>query len=444
MRFADRRDAGQQLARRLGNLRDKAVVVLALPRGGVPVAAEVAAALHAPLEVFVARKLGAPGRPELGIGAVAEGDVVVLDDRAGPLRGSSRRLRATTAAEQAELARRVRCYRGDRALPQLRGRTVVLVDDGLATGATARAALTALRAHAPARLVLAVPVAPPAAVAELAMQADEVIAVHTPHDFTAVGRWYDNFDQTTDDEVLALLRRAQAVADEPLAGGASSRTVRIAVGDHELDADVTVPPACRGAVVFAHGSGSGRASPRNRSVASALQAARLATVLADLLTTAEQERDRRTGELRFDIGLLAMRLAGITTWTAADPAIGQPVCGLYGASTGAAAALAVAAEHPDLVAAVVSRGGRPDLAGDALGSVRAPTLLIVGSNDPTVLRLNRESAQRLTAAAVDLAVVPGVTHLFGEPGALEQVAHLAVGHFERHVPSAGRPTAPPA
>ncbi|MDQ3537476.1 MAG: phosphoribosyltransferase, partial [Actinomycetota bacterium] len=127
MRFADRRDAGQQLARRLGNLRDKAVVVLALPRGGVPVAAEVAAALHAPLEVFVARKLGAPGRPELGIGAVAEGDVVVLDDRAGPLRGSSRRLRATTAAEQAELARRVRCYRGDRALPQLRGRTVVLV-----------------------------------------------------------------------------------------------------------------------------------------------------------------------------------------------------------------------------------------------------------------------------------------------------------------------------
>ena len=439
-RFSDRHDAGKQLARRLEDLRDQDVVVLALPRGGVPVAAEVAAALHAPLEVFVARKLGAPGRPELGIGAVAEGDVVVLDERAGPWRGNSRQLRDTTEAEQAELARRVRCYRGERALPPLRGRTVVLVDDGLATGGTARAALTALRTHAPARLVLAVPVAPPAAVSQLATQADEVIALHTPDDFTAVGRWYDNFAQTTDDEVLALLGStrsgpfspSEAIGHKTLFSStepvrhkitdvsqaleaAGTRGVRIAVDDCELAADVTVPSACRGGVVFAHGSGSGRSSPRNRSVAAALQKAGLATVLADLL---------------------ARRLAGLAAWAAADPAIGQPTVGLFGASTGAAAALRVAAEHPELVVAVVSRGGRPDLAGAALGDVSAPTLLIVGGNDHTVLRLNRDSAARVTAA-VDLAVVPGATHLFEEPGALEQVAQLAVDHFAAHLPTAG-------
>jgi putative phosphoribosyl transferase len=207
VRFTDRHDAGRQLAERLAPLRDSKPVVLALPRGGVPVAVEVAKALNAPLEVFVARKLGAPGRPELGIGAIAEGGVVVLDERAGPWRGDDDQLRATTAAEQAELERRVDRYRGGRPLPSLAGATVVLVDDGLATGGTARAALAALSEHRPGRLILAVPVAPPATVQRLAAEADEIVALHTPAVFRAVGQWYRHFDQTSDAEVLELLGR---------------------------------------------------------------------------------------------------------------------------------------------------------------------------------------------------------------------------------------------
>jgi pimeloyl-ACP methyl ester carboxylesterase len=202
------------------------------------------------------------------------------------------------------------------------------------------------------------------------------------------------------------------------------QSLRILLGDTALEADFAVPEVALGVVLFAHGSGSGRHSPRNRYVAEELQNAGLATVLADLITREEELIDSRTAELRFDIGLLAGRVLALTDWIAGyEPTSGLGV-GLFGASTGAAAALVAAAERPDAVKAVVSRGGRPDLAGDYLRVVRQPTLLIVGERDPVVVDLNRE-AMRLLAGEKRLEIVPGATHLFEEPGALELVARLA-------------------
>jgi pimeloyl-ACP methyl ester carboxylesterase len=205
-----------------------------------------------------------------------------------------------------------------------------------------------------------------------------------------------------------------------------------------LEADVVVPERARGVVLFAHGSGSSRHSPRNRYVAAELQAAGLATVLADLLTPAEEHVDARTAELRFDIGLLATRLADLTDWLGQyEPTEGLGI-GLFGASTGAAAALVAAATRPDSVHAVVSRGGRPDLAGDYLRLVRQPTLLIVGARDTVVIELNRE-AMRQMPGEVRLEMVPGASHLFEETGALEQVARLARDWFVQHLrPAAQR------
>jgi putative phosphoribosyl transferase len=217
---------------------------------------------------------------------------------------------------------------------------------------------------------------------------------------------------------------------------AVEREVRLRAGTAELVGDLVVPAGAAGVVLFAHGSGSSRHSPRNRLVAGALRRVGLATLLLDLLTPAEEERDRVTAELRFDVALLAERLIAATDLLLAEPATAGLPLGLFGASTGAGAALIAAAERPETVAAVVSRGGRPDLAGEHLGRVRAPTLLIVGGRDQLVLELNRQAQARL-AAPSRLEVVPGATHLFEEPGALEQVARLAAAWFTEHLRAAG-------
>jgi putative phosphoribosyl transferase len=211
--------------------------------------------------------------------------------------------------------------------------------------------------------------------------------------------------------------------------------VRIPHGDTELDGDLTVPPRPRGLVAFAHGSGSGRHSPRNRHVAAALASAGFATLLMDLLTKAEEDVDLRTRELRFDIPLLAARLTAAIDWAAGVPDVAKLPVVAFGASTGAAAALIAAAERPARVAGVVSRGGRPDLAGDALGDVRAPVLLIVGGNDPIVMQLNEDAARRLTSP-VDIRIVPGATHLFEEPGALDQVIEHVLEALDQWLPAA--------
>jgi putative phosphoribosyl transferase len=216
----------------------------------------------------------------------------------------------------------------------------------------------------------------------------------------------------------------------------SERSVRVDVGQVSLDGDLAVPAGARGVVLFAHGSGSSRHSPRNRFVAGALREAGLGAVLIDLLTPDEEAVDARTGHLRFDIGLLAERLIGVTDWLGRQPETRDLAVGYFGASTGGGAALVAAAERPDVVGAVVSRGGRPDLAGPALGRVRAPTLLIVGGRDVPVIELNQEATAQLRVER-QLVIVPGATHLFEEPGALEQVARLAADWFLRHLGRVG-------
>jgi len=221
----------------------------------------------------------------------------------------------------------------------------------------------------------------------------------------------------------------------------TERGTRIDIGEAVLAGDLAIPSEPSGVVVFAHGSGSSRHSPRNRAVAAVLQDAGLATLLMDLLTEEEERVDLQSAELRFDLDLLARRLVGAARWLADQPATeGLPI-GYFGASTGGGAALVAAADHPQAIGAVVSRGGRPDLAGDALPRVAAPTLLIVGGNDTLVLDLNRQALERI-GAEKRLEVVPGASHLFEEPGTLERVAILAAGWFTRPLATTRKP--PPA
>ncbi len=450
MLFQDRTDAGRRLADRLRHLRHLLgadVVVVGLPRGGVPVAYEVAVALDAPLEVIVVRKLGVPFQHELAMGALGEDGTVVLDDRIVRMAAvTADEIGAVEQRERAELDRRVRLLRSRHRKVPLEGRTVVIVDDGIATGSTARAACAVARAQGAARVVLAVPVAPQDWTRELAGVADEYLCLDTPSEFFAVGQWYRDFRPTTDDDVIALLaRRDTALASRARAAHAGAAAgaagddpplvdaeVVVDAGTVRLGGHLTVPERACGLVIFVHGSGSSRHSPRNRAVAECLQGAGLATLLFDLLTPAE-ERDRANV---FDLELLAGRLREVTAWAEARPELhGLPV-GWFGASTGAGAALWAAAEPSATVAAVVSRGGRPDLAGARLGAVQAPTLLVVGGADDVVLHLNRQAAQRLHCEH-RLVVIPGATHLFEEPGTLQAAAeaardwfvdHLAVGH----------------
>ncbi|MFD3453168.1 alpha/beta family hydrolase [Streptomyces sp. NPDC058691] len=424
MHFTDRADAGRQLAERLRHLDADNPVVLGLPRGGVVVAYEVARVLHAPLDVIVVRKLGVPYHRELGFGAIGEGGARVLsDDIVQMSHVSPDDIDTVERHEEAELSRQAHRFRDGRPRTELAGRTVVVVDDGVATGATALAACEVARARGAARVVLAVPVAAPQAMPALRAAADDVVCLSVPAVFFAVGEWYHDFSQTADDEVSGLLKQA-------VARGPRTTEVEVDAAGVSLAGTLTMPADARAVVVFAHGSGSSRHSPRNRAVAAALNQAGLGTLLFDLLTPAE-ETDRANV---FDVELLADRLAGVTRWARRE---NLPVA-YFGASTGAAAALRAAA-HPEAeVSSVVSRGGRPDLAGAGLRAVRAPTLLIVGGRDETVLELNRRAQAELTCPNL-LHVVPGATHLFEEPGALDEVAHLARDWFSGHLPATPGP-----
>jgi len=427
-RFRDRVEAGRELGERLATqYAGRAdVLVLALPRGGVVVGREVAGALGAPFDVLVVRKLGFPGQEELAMGAIASGGARVLNDELLIQTGlTPDRIDAVVSRELAELERREALYRDGRPAPVVAGKTVIVVDDGLATGSTMLAAVQALRAQRPARIVVAVPTAPAQTCAKLERVADDVVCLRQPYPFYAVGLSYEDFSEVGDEDVRRLLE-------------VHERTVTFRAGEVELEGTLVVPLGARGVVVFAHGSGSSRFSPRNQFVASVLNDAGLGTLLIDLLSEVEEERDLRTRELRFDVELLSERLLAALSWVAADARTQELSVGVFGASTGAAAALMAAARRPQDVAAAVSRGGRPDLAGSLLTEVRAPTLLIVGSLDHVVLDLNRQAMAQMPQTEVKLETVPGATHLFEEPGTLERVAELARDWFARYIDTASR------
>ncbi|WP_028476904.1 phosphoribosyltransferase [Nocardia sp. CNY236] len=434
--FDDRRDAGRRLAQRMDHLRSEDVVVVGLPRGGVPVAYEVARALGAPLDVIVVRKLGVPQQPELAFGALGEDDVVVINDLVvAQARLGDEDMAAVECRERAELARRADRLRRARRGIRLSGRTVLVVDDGIATGATARAACQVTRARGARRVVLAVPVAPRDTLTELEAETDEVICLEAPTWFGAVGYWYRRFGQVPDAEVTELLCRAGTDQPDSQRRGANhlesptdpvddpplrEEEVVIPAVEVELGGHLCIPCGPLGMVVFAHGSGSSRRSPRNRYVAAALNRVGLGTLLFDLLTPDEAADRARV----FDIGLLSERLVEATRWLTRQDDVADIRIGYFGASTGAAAALSAATDPSVAISAVVSRGGRVDLAGPALAAVRAPTLLIVGGNDHVVVDLNRRAARAMTCETA-LTVVSGASHVFAEPGALEKVAELA-------------------
>ena len=284
-------------------------------------------------------------------------------------------------------------------------------------------------------MVLAVPVAPVGWEERIGADADEFVCLETPESFMAIGQFYDDFNQTSDAEVIACLERAthpvptaivkSSADDDPVS---RDEEVMVMAGSVRLEGHLTRPENATGVVVFAHGSGSSRHSPRNRYVAALLNEAGLATLLFDLLTV-EEELDRANV---FDISMLAHRLVDVTTWLRTQTDLANLPVGYFGASTGAGAALWAAAEPEADIAAVVSRGGRPDLAGARLAEVAAPTLLIVGGHDEVVIELNRQAQARLRCEN-RLVVVPGATHLFEEAGTLQVAAEVARDWFTGHL-----------
>jgi erythromycin esterase-like protein/predicted phosphoribosyltransferase/dienelactone hydrolase len=423
LRFTDRADAGRQLGEKLAGMKLANPVVYALPRGGVPVAAQVAQRLDAPLDLILVRKIGAPGNPELALGAIAEGaaDKIMMNEHIRRLSGASNAYIERAHAEQrAELERRKKKYLGDRRREDPAGRTAIVIDDGLATGATMKAALRSLKDNGARRIVVALPVAPESALTELTGLADDIVCLLRAQTFHGVGAFYRDFSQLSDEEVIRILAQIPTVQpDIPRRKDGNISRRLVAIPPVALEGELAVPKDPQGVIVFVHGSGSSRHSPRNQQVASDLNERGFATLLFDLLTSREA-KDRHNV---FDIPLLAERVVEALVWIGSEPDIADLPVGLFGASTGAAAALVAAAELRGRIAAVVSRGGRPDLARPHLPEVQSPTLLIVGSLDHDVIELNKQALAELNCDK-KLRIVPGAGHLFEEAGTLD----IAIGH----------------
>lgn len=458
--FRDRADAGAVLARSLIDYRGRAdVTVLGLARGGVPVAREVANLLRVPLAVVVARKVGVPGIEEVALGAIAEGSTrVVADTVAWYLGVPSRIVDRLAARERVELERRVGLYASGLASLDLRGRTVILVDDGLATGASVRAALRSIRDKRPARVVVAVPISSRDAAEDVRLEVDELVAIVTPARFASVGSAYEDYSAVTDDDVLSLIGRPtrrvspymRDVSDRigaalTRADGRTrdlERTIGIQTPDAAIVGDLGVPSfvpslrrgqraeGVRGLVILAHGGGSSRSSYRNRYLAGRLRLSGYATLRLDLLTTDEQRMDAVSESYRFDVGRLATRLASACDWVDREGVAGAHHTVLAGSNTAAAAALETAARRPGRVFAVAARGGRVDLVAEALPRVKTPVLLMVGGADRESVRRNNDAVDRLPRGAL-LIKVPRASRTLEEPGALGFVAEHLVSWLDR-------------
>lgn len=432
MIFQDRAHAGRLLAKSLLKYKDEDPIVLGLPRGGVPVAAEIARALNAVLDVLIVRKLGAPYQKELAVGALCENDEPFWNLEIMSELGLRKSEMLSTLYEESENIREQKnLFRHGREMRSVFRKTVIVVDDGLATGSTMVAAIKYLKNSGAAKIVVAVPVSSASSSLQIKNSVDEFVVLENTMALQSVGQWYDDFSQVPSAEVVRLLEHNR-VDHGP---GITLREVEIETDGVKLKGDLTTFATMRALVIFSHGSGSGRRSPRNQEVARDLHTQGFGTLLFDLLTDEESKIRRNV----FDVEKLGRRLASTAMWLRRQPGIENRPLGFFGASTGAAAALVAAAalEKDHSIYAIVSRGGRPDLAHAVLGKVTAPVLLLVGGLDSDVLDLNREAQKSLSKCR--LSIVPGATHLFEEPGALEEVSKQAARWFGDHL-SEGKTT----
>lgn len=425
MIFHNRQHAGKLLAEKLEKYKKLNTIVLALPRGGVPVAAEIATALKAQLEVLVVRKIGAPFQPELAVGAMCEEDPPIWSESLLSRIGlEPDDLEKTVKLEKDKIKKQIQLFRQGRKLPSITQKVAIIVDDGLATGATMHAAIKYLNKKGAAKIVAAIPIAAESSARKLRDKVDDLVALEEPEDLMSVGQWYEDFSQVADDEVIALLKKTTDSSDKV------TSEIEIPLDKAKLNGDLKTFASMKSLIIFAHGSGSSRKSPRNQQVASDLNQQGFGTLLFDLLTDQEAENRRNV----FNIDFLSDRLASVVKWLREQPELKSLPFGFFGASTGAGAAIQAASKlaNNESVYAIVSRGGRPDLAGDALKIVKAPTLLLVGGQDFGVIELNQKAQSLLSNC--ELSIIPGATHLFEEPGTLEDVSRQASDWFRDHLP----------
>ena len=417
MIFRDRDQAARLLEQRLSRFHGARPVVLGVPRGAVPMAKIIADALDGDLDIVLVHKVGYPGHPEFALGSVTEEGGVYLGMGAESAGLDENDIADSARIEIAKLAAKRQLFTPHRRPVEVGGRIVIIVDDGIATGATMTAAVRSVREKGAASVIVATPVASNDAIRRLEAEGAEVVSVLVPEVFFAVSQFYEDFAQVEDEEVIQALSGHQP-------------EVKIRSDGSLLRGFLVVPDRPRGMIVFAHGSGSGRHSPRNHFVARVLQDAGFATLLVDLLT--EEEMEDRSNV--FDIDLLADRLNLVDDWLKTDPQLEKLPLGIFGASTGAAAAIRAEVKSDGQVAALVLRGGRPDLATESLGEVKAATLFVIGGNDEPVLSWNRKACEQMHCER-DVTVIPKAGHLFEEPGALEQVAYYAARWFQKHLPA---------
>jgi len=442
--FQNRSEAGKLLASKLQKYADNPnVLVLALPRGGVPVAFEIARSLKAPLDVFLVRKLGVPGHEEFAMGAISScGDRVLNQEIIKALQLSDSLVERVTQHERQEMMRRESLYRQNKPPLQIQGKTVLLVDDGLATGSTMLAAIRAVQSQKAEKIVIAVPVAPPSTYESMKKLGDDTICLLTPEPFYGVGLWYNDFSQTTDDEVVSLLSQADDWNKTPVNPAArltsedelpAVQTITIPAGSVELHGKLLLHEGdSLGLILLVQGSGHPAQSPQHDLVSRQLYDSGFSTLRFNLLTQDEDASELKRRHLRFDIPLLTKRLIEATEWVLDELEADDQSIGYYSSSTGTAAVLKAAAVFDQQIKAIVSLSGRPDLAGEALTRITAPTLLLMGGQDISIMDLNVCARSRMRPELVRIELVPQAGHLFEEKGALERAAKLTTNWFHKH------------
>ncbi|PXX71631.1 putative phosphoribosyl transferase [Nocardia tenerifensis] len=416
MKFRDRHDAGHKLGAHLQSLADPDVAVLGLPRGGVPVAYEVARLLGAPLDVVGVRKLVVPHCKKLIFGAVGEDGIRIINTRVlRQARMSAEQMASVERHEIVQMRRELDYFRSGAARVPLRGKTVIVVDDGISTGSSARAACRVARHAAARRVVWAVPVGAELALDALRPIVDELVCLSAPTQTVDTRQWYERLGPVEESTVAGLLRREAEIrcpgaelADPPL----RDEEVLLTLDRYDLAARLTIPARPIGIIVLAHGGANSARSPQTLSLAAVLNRAGLATLLVGLLTPIERLQRSRL----LDIARMSRRLVGAARWATGQRYLTRLPIGLYGAGIGAGVALSAATDPLIGVAAVVSRGGRPDLAGVALIDVTAPTLLIVAGQDAAARELHRIAQAAIPGECV-LMDMPDGPDVFPEDGA---------------------------